>query len=235
MHHPPGTRKTPFSPRALRLPWLACVAFCSPASAVDLTVTASGAGVPLADTVVSLKLAGGAPLSAPAGTRAVMDQRGSQFTPRVLAVQAGTAVAFPNSDQIQHQVYSFSTIKRFELPLYAGKQVGPIRFDQPGIAVLGCNIHDWMIGYVVVLDTPYFGKTDAQGRVVIDAPPGTYRLQAWQERQTGVLHRQDITLMAGKPQSLVVALEVKGESAPRPGNDRLKALQEKFRRIKPTP
>ena len=88
-----------------------------------------------------------------------MDQRGSQFVPHVLPVQAGTSVTFPNSDQIRHQVYSFSASKRFELPLYAGTSASPIRFDQPGIVVLGCNIHDWMIGYVVVLDTPYFGKT----------------------------------------------------------------------------
>ena len=203
--------------------------------AVELTVTASGNGQALADAVFSLESARAAALPAAPGARAVMDQRGSQFVPHVLVVQAGTSVAFPNSDQIQHQVYSFSATKRFELPLYAGKQVGPIRFDQPGIVVLGCNIHDWMIGYIAVVDTPYFGKSDAQGRVVIDAPPGSYKLQAWHERQTGAVLQQEVTLVAGKPQSLPLALQVKAEAPARPGNDRLKALQEKFRKIKPTP
>ncbi|MEP6906360.1 MAG: methylamine utilization protein [Pseudoxanthomonas sp.] len=233
MPHPPGTHAISFSWRGLCLLWLACAALSNPALAVELAVSTSGGGMPLGEAVVSLKPTRDGALPAGAGTRAVMDQRGSQFTPRVLVVQAGTSVAFPNSDQIQHQVYSFSAIKRFELPLYAGKQVGPIRFDQPGVAVLGCNIHDWMIGYVVVVDTPYFAKSDAQGNLVIDAPPGVYTLQAWHERQTGAPHEQSITLVAGKRQSIMLALGVKAEAASRPGNDRLKALQEKFRRIKP--
>lgn len=216
---------------------LACVAMlCAtslPVMAVEITVAATGAGKPLADAVVSLQ--GARPLTAAAGARAVMDQHGSQFEPHVLAVQSGTSVAFPNSDQIQHQVYSFSAAKKFDLPLYAGTRATPIRFDQAGVAVLGCNIHDWMIGYVVVLETPYFGKTDAQGRVVIDAPAGTYRLRAWHERLNGAAHDQEVVLMAGKPLSLVVNLNVTAEAPVKPGNERLKALQEKFRRIKPAP
>ncbi len=227
----PGIRESSFRLLAL----IAGASACASAWSVELTVVASGGAQPLADAVFSLESTAAAASPSVAATRAVMDQRGSQFVPRVLAVRAGTAVAFPNSDQIQHQVYSFSATKRFELPLYAGKQVGPIRFDQPGVAVLGCNIHDWMIGYVVVVDTPYFGKTDAQGRLVLDAPPGKYRLQAWHERQTGGVAVREVALLAGKPQSLPIPLSVKAEAPARAGNDRLKALQEKFRRIKPTP
>lgn len=215
---------------------LACVLSCGmalPASAVRLEATVSGQGAPLEGAVISLT--GAHPSSANAGARATIDQRGSQFVPHVLAVQAGTSVTFPNSDQIQHQMYSFSAPRRFELPLYAGTQASPIRFEQPGIVVLGCNIHDWMIGYVVVVDTPYFAKSDANGALSIDAPPGKYRLRAWHERLGGAPYEQDLTLAAGKPVALALPLNVAAAAPARPGNDRLKALQEKFRRIKPAP
>lgn len=214
---------------------LACAALlcaAAPAGAVEIDIVASGAGKPLADAVFSLE--GARPATAN-GARAVMDQRGSQFLPHVLAVQSGTAVAFPNSDQIQHQVYSFSAAKKFDLPLYAGARTSPVTFDQPGIVVLGCNIHDWMIGYVVVVDTPYFGKSDAQGKLSIDAPPGTYRLRVWHERLNGAASEQQVVLAAGKPLSLNVSLDVAAEAPAKPGNERLKALQEKFRRLKATP
>ena len=204
-----------------------------PSNAAELEVSATGSGAALADAVVSLH-ATQASTAAPA-TRAIMDQRGSQFVPHVLPVQAGTSVVFPNSDQIRHQVYSFSASKRFELPLYAGTSASPIRFDQPGIVVLGCNIHDWMMGYIVVLDTPYFGKTGDNGKARLDAPAGKYRLRVWHPRLTGGPQEQDVALVAGKPLAVAVALDVSPEAPVRPGNDRLRALQEKFRKIKATP
>ena len=143
-----------------------------PVAAAGLRLEARADGVAVADVVLSLHATG---TPAPAGGRAVMDQRNSAFAPGVLAIQAGTAVAFPNSDTVQHQVYSFSTPKPFELPLYAGTPRAPILFDQPGVVVVGCNIHDWMIGYIVVLDTPHFAKTDAAGNPVA----ARYR---WQQR-----------------------------------------------------
>lgn len=216
---------------------LACLflwgAGCLPVLAAEITLSATGAGKPLPDAVFSLQ--GSRTTAAAARAAAVMDQRGSQFQPHVLAVQSGTSVAFPNSDQIQHQVYSFSAAKKLDLPLYAGARATPVRFDQPGIVVLGCNIHDWMIGYVVVVETPYFGKTDAKGSAVIDAPPGTYRLVAWHERLNGIAQEQVVTLTADKPLSLSITLNVAPEAPAKPGNERLKALQEKFRRIKQAP
>ncbi|WP_460890864.1 methylamine utilization protein, partial [Ramlibacter alkalitolerans] len=83
---------------------------------------------------------------------AVMDQVNSEFQPRVLVVTKGSRVRFPNSDTIRHQVYSFSAAKRFELPLYTGTPPEPVVFDRAGVVTLGCNIHDWMKGYVVILD-----------------------------------------------------------------------------------
>ena len=76
------------------------------------------------------------------------------------SVGVGTRVEFPNNDSVSHQVYSFSPAKRFQLPLYKGEIHPPVTFDQPGLVVLGCNIHDSMVGYIYVTDAPYFGTTE---------------------------------------------------------------------------
>jgi len=111
---------------------------------------------------------------------AVVDQRDKQFVPYVTAVQVGTAVSFPNSDNIRHHVYSFSPAKKFELPLYSGVPAQPVVFDKVGFVTLGCNIHDWMIAYVAVLPTPYFQVTRQDGRAVLkDLPAGQYTVQVW--------------------------------------------------------
>jgi plastocyanin len=132
-------------------------------------------GQPVAGAVLSLA---GAPLINAAGV-AVMDQIDKQFMPAVLAVATGTHVTFPNSDDIRHQVYSFSPAKRFELRLYEGTPSTPVTFDQPGLVVLGCNIHDWMLGYIYVTDDPWFAVSDEQGRVQLDVPTGTYPSTLW--------------------------------------------------------
>jgi plastocyanin len=109
-----------------------------------------------------------------------VDQVDKQFVPYVKAVFVGSKVRFPNSDNIRHQVYSFSPAKRFELPLYAGADAPPVVFDKPGVVVLGCNIHDWMVAYVYVSATPYFTKTEAAGTAAIeDLPPGEYSVRVW--------------------------------------------------------
>lgn len=132
---------------------------------------------PVSDAVITLQ----GPVGAPVGTlKANMDQREQKFAPHVLAVHTGTQVRFPNSDNIRHQVYSFSTAKRFELRLYEGTPTDPLLFDKPGVVVLGCNIHDWMLGYIYVTDDPRFGVSDAQGRVRLDdLPAGAYHVTLW--------------------------------------------------------
>jgi plastocyanin len=102
------------------------------------------------------------------------------FQPMVTAVTVGTAVGFPNRDTVRHHVYSFSPAKRFELKLYVGTPAAPVVFDRPGVAVLGCNIHDDMAAWVVIVETPWFGKTDAQGRVRLpEVPAGRHQLRTW--------------------------------------------------------
>lgn len=149
-----------------------------PASAATLEVLMQQAdGSPVADAVVTLQGPAGAPAAV---LKADMDQRGQRFAPHVLAVHTGTQVRFPNSDNIRHQVYSFSTAKRFELRLYEGTPADPLLFDKPGVVVLGCNIHDWMLGYIYVTDDPHFAVSNAQGKVRLEQlSPGDYHATLW--------------------------------------------------------
>jgi plastocyanin len=137
-------------------------------------------GKPVADAVV---LAVPVDPKAAAHARSpadAVDQVDKQFLPYVKAVYVGSKVRFPNKDNIRHQVYSFSPPKQFELPLYAGSEAAPVLFDKPGVVVLGCNIHDWMVGYIYVSETPFFATTDAAGAATLeDLPPGEYLVRVW--------------------------------------------------------
>jgi len=109
----------------------------------------------------------------------VMEQKGRQFTPYILVTQAGVPVNFPNRDPIAHHVYSFSRTKTFELPLYREEMPEPIVFEKPGVVPLGCNIHDWMLGYIVVVDTPFFTQMNDTEAVLEHLPPGDYEIKVW--------------------------------------------------------
>jgi plastocyanin len=113
---------------------------------------------------------------------AIMDQVDRAFVPDLLVIPPRSTVEFPNSDSVNHQIYSFSAAKKFQLPLYRGKRYPPVRFDQVGFVTLGCNIHDSMLAYVVVTDAPYFGRTDPRGSWSVELPRGTYRVTVWHPR-----------------------------------------------------
>jgi plastocyanin len=148
------------------------------AASLNLTVTDAN-GAPLADAVALLEPAvGKAPVKPMPDVE--ISQAKRQFDPRVTLITTGTKATFPNFDTVRHQVYSFSPIKTFELKLYAGVPGAPITFDKPGIAVLGCNIHDNMAAWVVVSDTPWFARSGADGHAHIDGvPAGNYKLRLW--------------------------------------------------------
>lgn len=112
-----------------------------------------------------------------------IDQHFETFVPIVTIVPRNGRVVFKNSDQTTHQVYSFSPAKQFEITLARDTSSPPIVFPNVGVAALGCNIHDNMIAYVFVADSPWTGLTGADGRVVInDVPPGAYQAQVWHYR-----------------------------------------------------
>jgi len=114
--------------------------------------------------------------------RAVMDQRNETFVPHVLAVMAGTVVDFPNSDKTYHNVFSLSKTKRFDLGRYAAGRSKAVRFDQPGLVRVFCDIHSHMNAFILVLNHPFFDVTDDEGRFRIErVPPGTYTIVGWYE------------------------------------------------------
>lgn len=149
----------------------------------ELTVEITDArGRPVPDAVV-IATAQDTASERAASAPAVMDQVARAFVPSVLVVRTGTPVIFPNSDTVAHQVYSFSPAKRFQLGLYRGHPHAPVVLDQPGLVVLGCNIHDNMVGYIYVTDSPYFGKSDERGVSQTSAlPPGEYDVSIWSPR-----------------------------------------------------
>ncbi|MDO6568017.1 methylamine utilization protein [Alteromonas sp. 1_MG-2023] len=110
---------------------------------------------------------------------AIMNQINKQFAPHVLVVQKNTEVTFPNADNLFHHVYSFSPTKQFELKLYKEFTAEPLFFEQSGIVDIGCNIHDWMLGYIVVTDSPFFIKTTDEGNADISLPSGRYSVDFW--------------------------------------------------------
>jgi plastocyanin len=151
---------------------ISAVAF---AVGVQIVVTDT-ASQPVADAVIFADSA----KPATADTKpALIDQIDRAFVPRVNVIQQGQSVIFPNSDNIRHHVYSFSTPKVFEIQLYAGVPKTPILFDKPGVVVLGCNIHDAMVGYLVVAPGDVFAKTDASGVATMNVSSTPKTVNIW--------------------------------------------------------
>lgn len=191
----PFIRRICPAPIRLWLPFLWFALTSVHASAAELSVMLKGAnGEALIDAVVSLVPLDGVARAASATPR-VIAQKNQEFTSYVAVVQTGTRVVFPNQDKVQHHVYSLSRAKKFELPLYNPGSKESFVFDVPGVVVLGCNIHDWMLAYLVVVPTPWFAKTDSAGMATVSAPVGRYRLDLWHPRlPAGV--SQDVTLVS---------------------------------------
>ncbi|CAN5811116.1 methylamine utilization protein [soil metagenome] len=189
---------------------LACSLFSTLASASISVQVSDSSGNPVADAVVYAET--GSVMTTGKSSVAEIAQKDKKFIPLVSVVQTGTAVSFPNNDTVRHHAYSFSPAKPFELKLYAGKPEAPIIFDKAGTIVIGCNIHDQMVAYIQVVDTPYFGKTDASGKARITTlPAGKYTLKTWHYKQlTGsAVHEQVITIKDVDTQ-IAVKLPFKG-------------------------
>jgi plastocyanin len=163
----------------------ACVAallLCGPSLGATVEVSIAGTdGKPAENAVVELS-----PVDASATLPAthvpaegIIDQRDEMFMPLVTVIRKGGHIVFTNNDRTMHQAYSFSSIKQFELEIDEGEHSKPVVFDQPGVAAIGCNIHDQMITFVYVAATPWVALTDADGHAHIDVPPGAYRAAIW--------------------------------------------------------
>lgn len=166
-------------------------------------------GAAVENAAVALKPVGAMPPLEP-GTAEIV-QQGKRFIPLMTAVPTGTAVRFPNLDTVRHHVYSFSPAKSFELKLYIGTPAAPVVFDKPGVVVMGCNIHDPMVAYVVVSDTPWVGVSDAAGQVRIDGvAAGEYELEYWHPRWAGSTNepqRQPLRVSGEDRHTLVIGAQ----------------------------
>lgn len=191
---------------------------CPFAQAAAVTARVSdAAGEPLGDAVVYAMPTSGQTLPKTAKAT-IIDQVNKEFTPLVTPMQLGTMVTFPNKDNIRHHVYSFSPAKVFSIKLYSGIPAEPVLFDKPGEVVLGCNIHDNMLAFVYVVDTPYFAKTGKDGVARLESMvAGDYDIRAWHHGQQKVVPAQPVKLTADARQELAMQLEIAPRSPPKAG------------------
>jgi plastocyanin len=196
---------------AVVLAIVACVAF-----AADLTVRVTTEdGKALTDAVLFLP-----GVALPAGSavqkRAAIAQRNRVFDPFVTVIERGSAIDFPNEDTMLHHVYSFSPAKRFEIKLYKGTPPAPVVFDTPGIVVLGCNLHDWMLAYIVVLDTRIHAKSGSDGSArLTGVPAGSHDLMAWYPGMREPVRLQQVELRADESKRIEAKLNVPLKTRPR--------------------
>lgn len=206
-------------PRSTALAWLLAWTLAwtlGGAHAAELQVRVTGpAGTPEANVVVFVPAAGAA--APPAARRASIHQSRRVFDPYVTVVTRGTAIDFPNDDTIFHHVYSFSPAKRFEIKLYRGMPPAPVVFDTPGIVALGCNMHDWMLGYVVVLDTPHHALTGPQGTArIADLPAGRHAVMVWYPGAREPRRAQTVELAESGSRSIELRLDAAPRQRPAP-------------------
>lgn len=149
--------------------------------------------------------------------RHVMEQRGREFNPRVMAISVGSTVAFPNFDTVFHNVFSTSPVGAFDLGIYRAGEAREFRFDKEGIVRLGCNLHANMSAYLVVVAAPSYVVSDEQGKFKFNRlAPGKYKLKAWSERSKAPI-TQDITI---KPGANTVSVGVVADAPPGPPADK---------------
>tara|TARA_R100001377_G_scaffold84695_1_gene68858 strand:- start:977 stop:1678 length:702 start_codon:yes stop_codon:yes gene_type:complete len=179
--------KTPLWARSIACCAALCAGFAAPSHAAELRIALQDAdtGQPLANAVVEVRLPIGLQAQFAATDDYSVDQVEKEFVANVTVITVGSRVNFPNSDDILHHVYSFSPAKVFELPLYGNGQSVNFSeiFEQPGVVEIGCNIHDWMLGYIYVAQTSLAVKTDDNGQALISGVPvGEFSVRIWHPR-----------------------------------------------------
>ncbi|WP_227515428.1 methylamine utilization protein [Marinobacter salinus] len=189
-------------------------------------INLTGGNTPVADALVYLdKPDTTTPVSAE------IYQKDRRFHPHVTVIPVGSHVEFPNRDNTQHHVYSFSPAKTFNIELYAGKPEAPVLFDKPGIVELGCNIHDHMQAFIVVTATSKIGRTNGNGRVTLSleqspSPERPLTLNIWHPRLTDNTKPVRRTLESINPDAITIELE------PEPTADgSMNLLQQRFREL----
>ncbi len=216
----PRSDRTAFRACACLAALLCALAAAGNARAATLVITVQTSdGRPLQGAVVTAyALEPGA--RKPQPIKAVMDQVNRAFVPDLLVIPIGSTVTFPNSDSVSHQIYSFSPTKRFQLPLYRGTPYPPVHFDQAGVVTLGCNIHDEMVGYLVITDAPYYGRTDTKGTWSNEVARGRYRITIWHPRMRDEAADLERELTVGEADHAELTLRLTKSLTPAPLADR---------------
>lgn len=188
--------------------WLPLLAYASENFTITVTNQSDD---PVEYVVISAFAQNGSNIFPPSNSTLLIDQIDKEFIAHVTPIQTGTAIEFPNHDQIRHHVYSFSPAKNFEIPLYKGVPAKPILFDKAGVVSLGCNIHDWMSAYIYVTDTPHFTMTDEMGQASMELPPGDYEIQYWHPNmdENKVHPAPTIQLERGLSQTISTQISIK--------------------------
>lgn len=217
-------RPTSYRPKGLAI--LGVFLFSTPAFAGPLTITVvdEGTNEPVENAAVTLPGSGD-----PETDAFTIAQENRAFQPQVLVIPVGSDVNFPNRDDTQHHVYSFSEAKTFNIELYAGEPESPVQFDQMGIVEIGCNIHDHMQAFIIVTDRPHYALTDASGEVHFEMAPDAdsqpLEANVWHRRlgDTGRFTQHTLTPEAESETLIQVTLEPKAQE-----DDELDQLQQEF-------
>ena len=166
--------------------------------------------VPLDEMVVYLESPDPDREMPPPGEAVGVSQKGARFEPKLTVVTVGQTVNFPNDEdrEIEHNVFSTSKAKKFDLGLFGPGKSKSVTFDKPGPVLLRCSIHRYMDGVVFVSPTPYTSLVDKDGRYAIaDVPPGKWTLKTWQGRRRFAEQTIPVTVEAGEP--VTVDMELK--------------------------
>jgi plastocyanin len=197
---------------------------------IPLQLTDSLSGKPVANAVVLLE---NGPAESPIEAEIV--QKNRNFHPHTLIIPKNSRVDFPNQDNTQHHVYSFSPAKTFNIELYAGRPTEPVVFNKTGVVEIGCNIHDHMQAFILITDSAPSGRTDERGRLTVEIPPSADSdsgkeagLLVWHPRLTDNTRMARFTIELPHSGPLELSVELSPEPA---SNDRLDGLQNRFREL----
>lgn len=194
----------------------------------QLTLTSGGRPLrsdEAVDAVVYFRPSTPVPVAVPTAPFVITTER-KTFVPRVLPIPVGASVRFPNNDPILHNVFSTTREATFDLGLYGRSAGEDYRFTQPGVIRIYCNVHHAMTAHVLVMDTPFFAKPDAQGRFrLVGVPQGPGELYVWHERAQ--LWQQALT--AGSDVEIKVPLELSKRRIP----PHLNKTGQPYRRTRP--
>ncbi len=195
---------------AIRLVAIFAILICALANAAHADkvtfVVTDASGKPVRDAVVMVSAASGAPKPA-FDWPMEMKQQNLAYDPYVLIVPVGAEVKFPNLDRVRHHVYSFSKGNKFELKLYGKDESRSVTLKAAGIVAIGCNIHDEMVAYIRVVDTPYAAKTDASGKAILDLPASANSATVW--HPDALPAEAKVTLPASRSAPIAVTLKVR--------------------------